>query len=78
MIPVMLILGWVILISVTIWFIVSEIKRHKRRREDTFYKWLDDMVNKVTGDIEMGLTVALMGAYVLLSFLTYINWEKFL
>lgn len=78
MIPTMLILGWIVLIVVTIWFIVSEIKRHKRRKEDDFYKWFDDTVNKVTGDIEMGLTVAIMEAYIVLSFLTYANWEKFL
>lgn len=78
MIPAMLILGWVLLIAVTIWFIVSEIKRHKRRKEDAFYEWLDDTVNKVTGNVELGLGFAILWAYVLLSFLTYANWEKFL
>jgi len=62
MIPVMLILGWVILITVTVGFIVSEIKRHKRRREDAFYKWLDDTVTKVSGNIELGLTFAILWA----------------
>ena len=78
MIPTMLILGWIVIISVTIWFTISEIKRHKRRREDAFYKWLDDTVNKVTGNVELGLSFAILWAYVLLSFLTYVNWEKFL
>ena len=78
MIPIMLILGWIILITVTVWFIVSEIKRHKRRREDAFYKWLDDTATKVSGNIALELTFAILGAYIVLSFLTYANWEKFL
>lgn len=78
MIPVMLILGWVILIAVTVGFIVSEIKRHKRIREDALYKWIDDKVTKVSGNITLELTFVILGASIVLSFLTYANWEKFL
>lgn len=77
MIPVMLIIGWTVIVFITIWFIREEVIRHKRKKEDALYDWVDNIVNKVTGDLEMYLGFAILFAYILLSFLTYINWEKF-